>query len=164
MLVAGYLVGTASYLFLRLSFLITGWFCTRSNQSHEVCLDNESERLIWSVVMPHRIFRRHDITFAGVILDFEKMNAGTHNWIVRRWNAFNVSINISFGLALVLLLCSDCFLGLKVHSWAWFSIGAAAIGAFLINAIISWKDTMRMLKFYSEYLQQDPVPDSRTTT
>lgn len=96
-LAIGFLLGTMSYLLLRVCF------CLDAMPTHEIPPWPHARKAIWwASGLSHRNPSGLDIHMAAVWLDFEDAPVGVHEWIVRRWNAFNVPVNISVGVSICL--------------------------------------------------------------
>ena len=72
---------------------------------------------------------------------------GVHEWLLRRWNAFNISLHSVFALILpptvaYFLAISSCWVEWRI--WIW-SIALP----LSINAIIAWWQSMKMIDFQS---------------
>ena len=114
-------------------------------------------RRILTAVMPYSEYNEKDAHFATVWLDMSMVSEGVHGWISRRWNAFNVSMNIFLGLLIVWLSFHICFSPLSSrHTPAWWNtLGITTTIGFLINALIARNDTMKMFDFAARKLWID---------
>lgn len=155
-LVAGYLLGTLTYFILRMFALLRGL------QSHEIPSDESVHDEIWNA--SGIIGRRHrdtgEIQMATVWLDFRTYQKGIHEWIVRRWNAFNLSMNVMVGIA----LCwgwAWWHLGLCGMSAAWFFSGVSGMIVFGTNAYFAHTDMMGMIRYAANKAATSRMPDSR---
>jgi hypothetical protein len=145
----GLVIGTVSYVGLRSgSFMIRRFvLCRDGVNTHEVDLSDETLRSIWKKIdAPGEVARSQDF-FAAVEFDhgvLKQSNPGVHDWMVRRWNAFSISVTSFTGLILSLVVGHVAHVPLS----EWWSIPAAAmLVLFFFNAVFSWRDTMRMLAF-----------------
>jgi hypothetical protein len=145
----GLVIGTVSYVALRfLSLLIRHVILRRKGvNTHELGVSDETLRLIWAKIgAPGEVARSQDF-FAAVEFDhgmLRETNPGVHHWMVRRWNAFSISVTSFTGLVLSLVVGHIAC----VHLSAWWIIPAALmLVLFFFNAVFSWWDTMRMLAF-----------------
>jgi len=155
----GLVIGTFSYVGLRCVFLLDG--CCRRLEgvnTHEVYLADHTLSQIWSHLNPAiRLARSMDF-YAAVAFDhgiLQTKNEGVYHWMVRRWNAFSLSVTSISGLMLSLIV------GWIFHiaiSWQWLSTVAVLLTLFAINAFFAWNDTMRMLAFQATL----PLPDPKS--
>ncbi len=121
------------------------------HSSHEIPTDESTRRTIWNATgIPGRSADHLDeLQMSTVWLDFFSSKKTVHQWIVRRWNAFNVSANIVAGI----LLCWGLRLTFPETRHApqgWWVIGLVGLLVFFQNALIAHGDTMRMLKFAAD--------------
>jgi len=90
----------------------------------------------------------------GVTFDHEllhELSPGLYDWLVRRWSAFNISVNSAMG-ALLGLLAGHFLLKIEyTPKWGWLS--AVLCLAFSVNAVFAWSDTMKMSQFQRERLK-----------
>ncbi len=144
---AGFVIGTMTYVLLRLSFLAVSVF-TGGPRQHEAGL---TEDTLTTLRRTLRLFdgpgrNRADELYITVAFDhgvLRTLNDGIHNWIVRRWNAFSISATSVTAFAVSLLL-GGC-LGISM-CW-WYGVVVVLAIMFSISAILAWRDTMRMLTF-----------------
>lgn len=140
-LILGFILGTISYASLRILFLVN------DHGTHEMPVDKAARAEIWKATGLNRDASEwRDYLMATAWLDFSKNSEGVHEWSVRRWNAFNVSLNIAFGLALTLLLFLLIGCGRETSPY-WCPIGLAGILIFGFNAHMAWHDCMHMFRF-----------------
>ena len=138
-IILGFVIGTLTINLLRLGFLIFG-------------IKHYEESLSESTY--NNIFKRLGINkgtekqkfFAVVSFDHETIPNGVHQWILRRWNSFNVSTNSIMAFVLSVPIIS--YLNIKFHCYWFFFIPLISV-LFLINAVIAWKETMGMIEFQS---------------
>lgn len=97
--------------------------------------------------------------YAVASFDHGFLDKGTHDWLTRRWNAVNISVNSTLALGLALLI--GMVLSINVGC-AWLS-GTVIVGAFLMgNAILAWRETIGMLEFQARRKHQKSAnPGSR---
>ena len=156
----GFLLGTLTYAFARMTFFALG-ICFKKNArlsgTHEVWLEQDSEEKIWNAVMPSSVFRRHDILYATVWLDHNLAGKEIHSWVVRRWNAFNVSLNICFGIVVSMLLffCPYSPLASCTIPQYWYNTGITTTLVFSLNAFRAYRETLRMIVFSAEKITKD---------
>lgn len=144
--VAGYVIGTLTYFFLRVIFWIRPLRWGRS-RFHEVALTDAALQNIWQVLDASGRPDRSRELFAGVIFDHDVLkrnHEGVHLWIVRRWNAFSIAATSFCGLILSTAL--GAIVGISA-SFAWL-FPIIAFSAVLIFVMTwAWRDTMNMLSF-----------------
>lgn len=142
-LIIGFVSGTVTFLTLRIIFAVFG--C----RTHEVPISENCRRRIWTALMPSPVIEHRKILFATAYLHFGICSKEVADWIARRWNAFNLSANICFGIALV-MASVGWFELLHPASFWWFGVGAGALVLFFANAFFAWRDTMGMVTFCAE--------------
>jgi hypothetical protein len=142
-LIIGFTSGTVTFVTLRLIFLVF------RRQTHEVPISDAMRTRIWHAVLPHAPLIPSRILFATAYLHFGRCPKEVTEWIARRWNAFNISANISFGIAVV-MMCVGWFGVICPASFAWFYVGLSGITLFFVNALIAWNDSKGMLHFCAD--------------
>lgn len=150
----GYVIGTTTYVILRVAFIIAALFGLGSG-SHEISLSDESLSLIWRKVGVPGEPNRSEMFFAGSTFDHDvlrKEHEGVHRWIMRRWNAFSVA-GTSF-TALVLSLVVGVGLQIRMTCGWWIPVVITCVILF-VAAVIAWRDTMGALNFQAR--RQKPV-------
>jgi hypothetical protein len=138
---AGYFIGSITGELLRFCF----WFLRRPDH-YEAVLDDETLPLVWKHIRCTGDADRKDAFFAAVTFDHEIIPKSIHEWIQRRWHAFNISANgvTALFLALVIGAC----LPIRI-SFSWLAGTATVVLILGCHAVFSWRDTMRMIKFQS---------------
>jgi hypothetical protein len=91
--------------------------------------------------------RRSQELYAGAAFDFDVLgerHKGVHEWLVRRWNGFNIAANSIW--ALVLSLPAGPFIGVSPGlTWCLSVLVFGVVLGFVM--IWAWRDTMQMLGF-----------------
>ena len=142
----GYIIGTITYVILRLAFIIARRF-GRGSGSHEIALSDEAFRHIWQKIGASGEPSRAEMFFAGSSFGHDilrKQHEGIHRWIVRRWNAFSVAATSCTALVLSLIVGAN--LQIKLTP-SWFIPVALTLIVLCLAAIIAWRDTMGTLEF-----------------
>lgn len=152
-LVIGYLLGTLTYVALRLMSRLM------FHSSHEIPTDESTRGAIWKAagITGRNAENLDELQMSTVWLDFHMSKKTVHEWIVRRWNAFNISANIVAGI----LLCWGwrlAFADTRQIPQGWCLFGMIALVVFFENALTAHKDTMGMLKFAAEKVASDTAP------
>jgi len=140
----GYVFGTISYFFLRLVFLCRPRHWGRF---HEVAFSDKSFGQVWDLIgAPGELDRSQELS-AGAVFDFDVLRnryKGVHQWLFRRWSAFNIAA--SSITALALSFPAGNFIGIP-WSLAWFlSVGIFIVFLWFVM-FWAWRDTMRMARF-----------------
>lgn len=149
-LVVGFVLGTVTYLLLRLFARVL------DSETHEIPCDTEMREAIWRATGSDTGLPKNDyLLMAGVWIDFVHCKDGVHEWIVRRWNAFNTSANIVVGVVIVLPWGSAIWRERDIPP-IWYCLGFFLIGGFLINALIAYSETMRMIRFAAQKVSTAP--------
>jgi hypothetical protein len=143
--VGGYVIGTWTHFVLRIIFQLRPERWGKS-RFHEVAMSDGMFERVWERVGNGNPDRSQEL-FAGVAFDhgvIREKHKGIHEWLVRRWNGFNIAassfwaivFSISFGLAI----------GVPI-SPAWGVPAILLAGILLCVMCWSWRDTMGMLEF-----------------
>jgi len=149
----GFLIGSFSYAILRAIFFL---FRSRGCK-YEVCLNRDYLKRIWIKIglrKPYYSFVEEQlddlIYYATITFDHHilfKKRKGIHDWLVRRWNAFNISVHCISALILSYVL--SWLLEAKMPS-VWYTITLSIIIVLVINAVCTWRETMKMMDFQSK--------------
>lgn len=140
LLVLGYIIGTITMSFLRLIFILAG-------RNYEVVLKTETYENIKKIMDAENCKCKFwyplylVATFDHVILPNR-----IHEWLLRRWNSFNTSMNSV--VALLLSIIPIKLFDIELSCIWWLVISIIGI-LLLINGIISWIETMGMFEFQS---------------
>lgn len=139
----GFLLGTMTVFVLRTTCRVC------YSRYHEVVVSPEALGRIWdrlAVPADHRT--NENELYAGAAFDHETMKnskEGIHLWLMRRWNAFNVSATSTTALV-VSVIGGVCCLDVSI-SWKWILPVSLIIVLFVWSAFVSHRDTMRMIEF-----------------
>lgn len=152
---SGLVIGTITHIILRGLFALLACLRGRGARQHEIVLSedalkNISEKLGVSESAPYV-----EQLFIGVTFDhdiLQKNREGVHNWLKRRWNAFNV--NCSSITALILSLILGWSVGIPLSAIWYITVIVAAL-MFLVTANWAWRDTMGMLTFQASLPHQN---------
>ena len=117
----------------------------------EVCLPQTYFDNIWQKLGPvvGSGSRKEYYYYAAVTFDHEnvqKYAGGIHDWLLRHWNWFNVTINSFTALALSLVVARP--LGISLE-WRWLLPTILMMLVFLFNAAFAYWETMKMSYFHS---------------
>ena len=147
----GFLIGTISVLTLKLRFLL-------SDHTYETCVSTDclsrmkkqvgkdgKEEALKNLSRREKKLEEHltEVTFNHGVL--KKEWPGVHTWLVRRWNAFNVSAHCVCAVVLAFFLGGPVF-GLR-WSWQWGILSAALYVFFFVTGWLAWRETMKMFEF-----------------
>lgn len=144
---AGYGIGTCTQFVLRLIFRFRPHSWGKS-RSHEVALDDDSFKRVWDLIgAPGEPDPSLEL-YAGAAFDFgvlKKHREGVHEWLFRRWNAFNMAANSVWPL----------ILSLPIGHWAieipwslmWCLPVLILAVALSFMAVWAWNDAMKMAGF-----------------
>jgi len=154
----GYLISVISITVLRILFYAVGKLISikRGNYKHfaefknyEAFFNDQICNNAWRILgFPGKANKKKSF-YAISTLIHSKIDEGARNWILRRWNSFNLSIHIC--TALLLSHLCGVFLHI-IQDRIWWLISAAIMIIFLCNAIVSYLQTSRMVLFQSELL------------
>lgn len=136
----GYMIGTISVVTLRLGFRLFA----RSN--YEASLPDASIKRIWSHLRSS-LDQSPDFIFSAIAaFDHELIPSASHEWIVRRWNSFNISIHSSVALVMAHILAGAFSIS---QDFRWTVSSLIMIALLVSNGLIARRDTMRMIEFQS---------------
>ena len=136
----GFIIGTLSIIILRCFFHVF------KKSTYEIVISDDTLNRIWKQLKTTLKIDKTMILYAGVTFDHELLSDGIHNWLARRWNAFNISINSCVALLLAHIVAFIINVN-QSYTWGFTSIILGI--CFLLNAISAWKDTMLMIDFQS---------------
>lgn len=149
---SGFMIGTITYALLRAGFAFTRYLRGRGPSQHEVALSKDTvPKLLRQFKISEQV-TEDDHLYLGVTLDHDvlrKKREGVHNWIKRRWNAFNINCTSVTGLLLSLIV--GALLGIYPSANWYIPVIVAAL-MFCVTARWAWKDTMGMLAFQANKL------------
>ncbi len=134
----GFLLTSLSILVLRAIFGVFG------RRTYEAALPTETWELMWPLLRTNLGLENQWHLYAVATFDHELLEPGIHEWLLRRWTTFNLSVH-SFTAVLVAHLAA--FLSAIDETWPWGLMTVALLLIFGATAWIAWLQTMRMLKF-----------------
>lgn len=151
-LVLGYLIGTVTILLLRLLF-----FLNRFN--YEFRLSKPTYDKIGKIIFKNKsdTVDKKERMYAAVVFDHSHINDRIHSWIVRRWNAFMIASFSVVGLLSSLIL--GPLLGFSI-TCSWFLTVAFFVLCFVLQAWLSYRETMRMITFLAKVETNSTVDNS----
>lgn len=139
----GLLIGSISLVLLR--SIVSLW----NRQSHEAVLSPTALDTIQLILGYRDVRTPRDVLFLAATFDHDRLPKPIHTWLLRRWNAFNISSSSIVALGLALLVGGR--LGIQVGSeWFWTSLVFGTV--FGATAVWAWRDTMGMIEFQARRL------------
>jgi hypothetical protein len=141
----GLLINTIPWMLFRIVAL------ARGGHSHEAALSIEGLGRIRNIVGYRFPEAQGDALFLAATFDHSKLHESLHNWLLRRWNAFNV--NSSIVSALMLAILAGWRLGIHVGA-EWVLTSLVVGGVFAAMAWWAWHDTMGMLEFQAKLMSK----------
>ena len=149
---AGFVIGTMTIVLLRLAFVFSWFLCgRRTHTQYEVALSKEDLRTLWVRLNCERVPHVQELAtqelYLGVTFDYTVVaenRKGVHDWMERRWTAFN--LNSMSTTALVLSVITIRILGIQFSLW-WLVLVLITIFCLIMAACWAWRDTMGMLHF-----------------
>jgi hypothetical protein len=136
----GFLIGSVTQFALWIVFRIAG------RTTHEAVFDSVTETAVFEAAGNGDAGNRRSVLYAAVVFDHEIMPQGLHQWIMRRWTAFNISVNSLSACALALLI--GPLVGVPfTRLWVLASLVVCLPLAF--QAVMSWRQTMGMFRFHA---------------
>jgi MFS family permease len=144
----GFLIGSLSIMALRAIFRLGSALRWAHNSTYEASLSPETWGRIWSRLRmaPERPFAPPLALYTAATYDHEVLPRGIHEWLGRRWNAFNVSVSSATALVLAPIVGALLSIPLKP---AWWITSIVLVVLFLATATLAWRDTMKMIEFQS---------------
>jgi len=136
----GFMIGVVSLQALRLGYRAF------TRQSYEIVLTRETWNRVWSHVDINTPYDVKDAFYAGVTFDHEILSPGLHEWITRRWSAFNFSVNAVSALLLAHVV--GVFIAVP-QTFVWWLFTLLSVSMLVVNATFAWRHTMNMLDFQS---------------
>lgn len=142
--VLGYLIETMTKLILRLIF----WLVKRRHYLVADNLSNETYRSISYMLFLHfRTLNRNQQLNAALTLDNAVLPKGIYQWIIRRWNIFNLACNSIFAIIISLGFLFQFDVSV---SRSWLIIIGVMLIILFITAFFAWKETKNMYEFQAE--------------
>lgn len=136
----GFLLTSISVLILR------GVFGVWGGSTYEAKLPRGFLDRIWpllkSSLSPHKKWT----LYAAATFDHELLSPGIHEWLLRRWTSFNISVHSIVAIALSHLI--GRLLQIR-QTPEWKLTSAAVLVVLALNAVVAWRHTMKMLDFQS---------------
>jgi hypothetical protein len=136
----GFLIGTLTLVVLRAMALVAG------TPTYEAKLSDQTFDNIWKQLKTSQGKDKKWTLYAAATFDHELLPEGIHKWLLRRWNAFNVSAH-----AIVALLLAHALAPIFPiqQSCQWWGSTLAVAALLLVNALFARRETMRMVEFQS---------------
>ncbi len=139
----GFLIGSISVFLVRIFFGFK-----RSN--YEATLSDDCLKRIWAQLNTDQKFNQKLTFYAAATFDHEVLDKGIHEWIMRRWNSFNVSIHSCTALLLAHLFGGVFLIGQDPR---WLLLTFVLVLILFANGATAWRETMGMLDFQSHRSQ-----------
>jgi hypothetical protein len=146
----GFLISVISVTALRLLALIFGI------QTYEAKLDGPTLDRIWTQLQSSQPRNERLTLYAATTFDHEILDDGIHQWLLRRWNSFNVAAHSIVALLLAQLVFGPIFS--IPQSWKWYLSTAVLLVLLLIQASHAWHEVMKMIEFQSHRQQRNEHP------
>lgn len=135
----GFLIGTVSVASLRILFFVFAW-----GRHYEAAFTKPLYTVYSTVFAMPGTPQKADALYIAATFDHVELPEDMHDWLLRRWNAFNIAIHSVVGLGLALLI--GWRLGITLSTeWKWTS--AAVAGLFLFTGAVAWWETNNMFAF-----------------
>ncbi|NJK98467.1 MAG: hypothetical protein HC905_29295 [Bacteroidales bacterium] len=149
MLVLGFIIEMITTVILKLFFRLfkRPHYAAASNLTPNT-YDKIKEKIFYNqeeIILPQQYL------YSAVTFDSAVVPEKIHDWIVRRWNSFNVSSNSIF--AFVISIIPMLILDIK-FSVGWILVDIIIVFFLVINASNAWKETKRMLEFHAHCNQE----------
>jgi len=141
-LLLGYLLGTVTVFLLKVIFKLLG-----NGFNYEEWLSDKYYSKIGEIILidKNQIIQKKDRLYAVSTFDHEFISTGVHLWLVRRWNAFFISISSTVAIISSLMIG---ILALRISfNICWLIV--AIIFSLLLGWLgyHSWNQSMRMIEF-----------------
>jgi hypothetical protein len=113
------------------------------HRNYEMPISTEALGRVWQVLRVSRIPRLD--FFASTAFDHALLEPKIHEWLIRRWNSFNVST--SSITALIVSLPLSCALHIPVLKWGmwrWWSLVLFLVAILVWRSAESWREVKGM--------------------
>jgi len=137
---SGFLIGAISVVLLRITFFFLG------RHHYEAHVSPSAFKLIWERLDTSEPLDTRKVLYAIATFDHELLPKSIHEWIGRRWSAFNVSAYSCIALVLALIIGRRLSITLGCE---WLVTTLIIIALLAFNACHAWRDTMGMIDFQS---------------
>jgi hypothetical protein len=150
----GFVIGGLSINCLRVMFYPFG-------KNYQISLSKEAWDRIWPTLELNSEMKRatNNEVDAAITFDHEILHQGIHDSNVRLWTAFNISSHSCVALILALLLGRYALCISWTGWWVWIS--SALFALFVLVAVVTWHEHMRMFEFQSQRLKEGRMPHHR---
>jgi len=136
--ILGYVIGTFTYLTLRLAFRVKASLFGGSKY-HEVALSDAAVNNVWKRLGATGTWSREQELFAVIAFDHGILYAeqkGIHLWTVRRWTAFSIATTSIAGLLWSLVVAY--LVGIKFRTEWWVPV-AFFVVLLCFSARLAWR-------------------------
>jgi hypothetical protein len=146
----GFFIGAISLLLLY-SFSILVSIIKRKRWNYEAAISDEACKRIWQE-LEVEVGQKFDLGkrfYISATFDHSILDKGINEWIMRRWNAFNLHIHCATALLLAIGFCWWFPSSKTAERWHYIILIGAVIIILTVNAVIAWLQTMKMIEFQS---------------
>lgn len=138
----GFLIGAIPIAVLNFIGLVP---CRKKTKwNYELSISPNALKKIWPKLETSLKFDFQKTFYAGVTFDHDILPVGIHQWLMRRWNAFNIHINCC--TSLLLSHAVGPFLSISQTLYWWIATIIIFL-LFFFNAMVARRQTMQMLEF-----------------
>ena len=141
----GFLIGVITIAFLNLYGIVLSKV-KGETWNYETGIGKETCKKIWPE-LEIELNSRFDFEkrfFISATFDHGILPKGINEWIMRRWNAFNINSNCFTALTLSIVAC--LFFSIEITP-IWLLTTIFIMVLLLLNTIIAWYQTMQMIEF-----------------
>lgn len=131
----GYLISAVSVSILRFV-----------DEDYEARLPDKCLERIWPHLESSQQLDPEKRLYIAATFDHELLSPGVHEWLLRRWNSFNIGAHSV--TALLLAHLAGGLLGID-QKWQWWSTSGVIAVILVIHAKSAWRQTMLMVEFQS---------------
>jgi len=188
----GYSIGTLAMFILTLIFRVRSGLTEQKQLYDAAVCDDCYNGVVLVTKAADRPFDRKvrpNLLYAVATFDHELLPGGTHKWVERRWNGFNVAFNSALAIAISFAVVFIRHLYVwpfnpycgwtekqwldaatwGCRQWWWLGVNLGLLGLLLWAACKAWQETMRMIEFQSrrknvhELTERKAKPQGTTT-
>jgi hypothetical protein len=147
----GYAIGVLTIAALRGLWRVL-WLCrVVPNKSYELPLSKVAIEKLWGLLDCSLVRQSRLDLCAAAVFDHAQLKPRIHEWLIRRWNAFNISSQCVAAMLLSIPMAHA--LHIHIFAWAlwrWWASIAVLVVVFVYQAYSAWRDTRNMFDFAVE--------------
>jgi hypothetical protein len=142
---AGFAIGVLTISALRVLWWILWKFDLVPQKNYELPISKKAMGEIWRLLCASQACKPELDLCAAAAFDHAHLKPAIHEWLMRRWNVFNISCQCVAAMLLSIPMAHA--LHIEICKWDarnWWASIAVFIVIFICNAVWTWRDTRKM--------------------